>query len=53
MATMKKPLPKVTKKAVAPKPKKTVVTPRKRLDPSKMTPAQKQAYFNQPGYDNY
>jgi hypothetical protein len=33
--------------------KKTVVTPRKRLDPSKMTPAQKQAYYNQPGYDNY
>ena len=45
--------PKTTKKAVTPKPKKTVITPRKRLDVSKMTPAQKQAYYNQPGYDNY
>ena len=33
--------------------KKPVVTPRKRLDPSKMTPAQKAAYYKQPGYDNY
>jgi hypothetical protein len=46
------------KKTAMPKPtgkvkKKTVITPRKRLDPSKMTPAQKQAYYNQPGYDNY
>ena len=46
------------KKTVKPKPtgkatKKPVVTPRKRLDPSKMTPAQKDAYYKQPGYDNY
>ena len=45
--------PKTTKKAVTPKPKKTTITPRKRIDVSKMTPAQKQAYYNQPGYDNY
>jgi hypothetical protein len=43
---MPKPTGKVTKK-------KTVITPRKRLDVSKMTPAQKRAYYNQPGYDNY
>jgi hypothetical protein len=46
------------KKTANPKPtgkvtKKPVVTPRKRLDPSKMTPAQKNAYYKQPGYDNY
>ena len=46
------------KKTAKPKPtgkvtKKPVVTPRKRLDPSKMTPAQKDAYYKQPGYDNY
>ena len=52
--------PKATKKATptpTPKPKaKTtpkVITPRKRLDPSKMTPAEKKAYYDQPGYDNY
>lgn len=50
--------PKVTKKATpAPKPtvKSTpkVITPRKRLDVSKMTPAEKKAYYDQPGYDNY
>lgn len=58
MAAAMKPKPKVTKKATAtpkPKPKATkkVITPRKRLDVSKMTPAQKMAYYNQPGYDNY
>jgi len=43
-----------TKTAPAPKAtKKPVITPRKRIDVSKMTPAQKQAYYNQPGYDNY
>ena len=46
------------KKTANPKPtskvtKKPVLTPRKRLDPSKMTPAQKDAYYKQPGYDNY
>jgi hypothetical protein len=39
-----KPAGKITKKPIA---------PRKRIDVSKMTPAQKQAYYNQPGYDNY
>lgn len=54
MAAAMKPKPKVTKKATAtPKPKTKVITPRKRLDVSKMTPAQKIAYYNQPGYDNY
>jgi hypothetical protein len=45
-----------TKVAPTPKPKttkKTVITPRKRLDVSKMTPAQKIAYYQQQGYDNY
>jgi hypothetical protein len=44
------------KAKVAPTPKatkKTVITPRKRLDVSKMTPAQKAAYYAQQGYDNY
>ena len=45
-----------TKVAPTPKPKATkkpVITPRKRLDVSKMTPAQKIAYYQQQGYDNY
>ena len=33
--------------------KKKVITPRKRIDVSKMTPAQKAAYYAQQGYDNY
>lgn len=44
------------KTKVAPTPKATkkpVITPRKRLDVSKMTPAQKIAYYQQQGYDNY
>lgn len=44
------------KTKVAPTPKATkkpVITPRKRLDVSKMTPAQKAAYYAQQGYDNY
>ena len=52
----KKPVPPKVKVAPTPKPKatkKTVITPRKRLDVSKMTPAQKAAYYAQQGYDNY
>jgi hypothetical protein len=45
--------PKADKSPAVAKPKKTVVTPRKRLDPSKMTPKEKKAYYDQPGYDNY
>lgn len=47
--------PVVKKTGMAPKPKATKkpISPRKRIDVSKMTPAQKQAYYNQPGYDNY
>jgi hypothetical protein len=30
-----------------------VISPRKRIDVSKMTPAQKKAYYDQKGYDNY
>jgi hypothetical protein len=46
------------KKTAKPKPtgkivKKKIITPRKRIDVSKMTPAQKKAYYEQPGYDNY
>jgi hypothetical protein len=66
-APTKKPLPDTmrkvgtpapTKKAATPTPKpkatkKPVITPRKRLDVSKMTPAQKAAYYAQQGYDNY
>jgi hypothetical protein len=43
-----------TKTAPTPKAtKKPVITPRKRIDVSKMTPAQKAAYYAQQGYDNY
>jgi len=43
---------KATAKAT-PKATKKTVSPRKRIDVSKMTPAQKKAYLDQPGYDNY
>jgi len=52
----RKPVPPRVKVAPTPKSKATkkpVITPRKRLDVSKMTPAQKIAYYQQQGYDNY
>ena len=45
--------PKADKSPAVAKPKKKVITPRKLIDPSKMTPKQKKAYYDQPGYDNY
>jgi hypothetical protein len=51
----RKPIPPKVKVAPTPKPKvtKKPISPRKRIDVSKMTPAQKKAYLDQPGYDNY
>jgi hypothetical protein len=46
-----------TKVSPTPKPKakptKKPISPRQRIDVSKMTPAQKAAYYAQQGYDNY
>jgi len=51
----KKPVPPKVKVAPTPKPKATKkpISPRQRIDVSKMTPAQKAAYYAQKGYDNY